>query len=372
MGDRKFDIDADIARAHGPPAALYHDPAWFDVQREMVFPRTWHFAAKAEGLEAAGRVRPFVLLEGCLDEPLLLVRDSKGELICISNVCTHRGNLVVEGEWTLDTLRCRYHGRRFHLDGTFAFMPGFDQCDHFPSNSDYLQRVAAAAWRGLVFASLRPSVQPNDIVVSLERRLAHVEITDWRSDPAATHVSEIAANWVLVMENLLDGFHVPFMHVWRRQEGDVDRVRTETHEHGSLRIEEAAPGQQALRLPEGHPDHRRRIAAYHFALFPTTLVSVYPWGMWLSVVTPLDVARTRLTSHAFVAESANAPGRSLGREAFESIFRERAEDASVIEVQQRGIRSRLYRGGRYSPVSERAVHHFHRLLASWMSGGKGV
>jgi choline monooxygenase len=30
---------------------------------------------------------------------------------------------------------------------------------------------------------------------------------------------------------------------------------------------------------------------------------------------------------------------------------------------QRGIRSRGYAGGRYSPHHERGVHHFHRLLA---------
>jgi choline monooxygenase len=30
---------------------------------------------------------------------------------------------------------------------------------------------------------------------------------------------------------------------------------------------------------------------------------------------------------------------------------------------QRGVRSRFYESGRYSPTREQGVHHFHRLLA---------
>ena len=38
------------------------------------------------------------------------------------------------------------------------------------------------------------------------------------------------------------------------------------------------------------------------------------------------------------------------------------EDDGIVEQVQRGIRSRLYERGRYSPTREQGVHHFHRLL----------
>jgi phenylpropionate dioxygenase-like ring-hydroxylating dioxygenase large terminal subunit len=38
------------------------------------------------------------------------------------------------------------------------------------------------------------------------------------------------------------------------------------------------------------------------------------------------------------------------------------EDEEIVEQVQRGIRSRLYQRGRYSPSREQGVHHFHRLL----------
>jgi len=42
------------------------------------------------------------------------------------------------------------------------------------------------------------------------------------------------------------------------------------------------------------------------------------------------------------------------------------EDEAVVESVQRGVRSRLYDRGRYSPAREGGVHHFHRLLAEFM------
>ena len=39
----------------------------------------------------------------------------------------------------------------------------------------------------------------------------------------------------------------------------------------------------------------------------------------------------------------------------------------VLSV-QRGIRSRLYSKGRYSPQHERGTHHFHRLVGACLKG----
>jgi choline monooxygenase len=42
------------------------------------------------------------------------------------------------------------------------------------------------------------------------------------------------------------------------------------------------------------------------------------------------------------------------------------EDEAVVESVQRGIRSRFYDRGRYSPTREQGAHHFHRLIAEFI------
>jgi choline monooxygenase len=50
-----------------------------------------------------------------------------------------------------------------------------------------------------------------------------------------------------------------------------------------------------------------------------------------------------------------------------SLDRVEREDEAVVEAVQRGLRSRLYSRGRYSPTREQGTHHFNRLLAEVLS-----
>src|SRR5512140_404032 len=121
-----FDIDPDIARAAAPPGWLYTDPEVHARLREAVFARSWQLVAGADLLGGPGSALPFEFVPGHLPEPLVLVRDEAGALACFSNVCTHRANLVVDAPCSgLSSLRCRYHGRRFGLDGRLRSMPEF-------------------------------------------------------------------------------------------------------------------------------------------------------------------------------------------------------------------------------------------------------
>jgi hypothetical protein len=76
----EFDVDADIRRARLPPGAFYTDPRAFAAVRERVFARSWHLVGHERELAAAGARRPFTLLPGLLDEPLLLTRAVDGGL----------------------------------------------------------------------------------------------------------------------------------------------------------------------------------------------------------------------------------------------------------------------------------------------------
>jgi choline monooxygenase len=93
------------------------------------------------------------------------------------------------------------------------------------------------------------------------------------------------------------------------------------------------------------------------------MFNVYPWGISVNAVTPLAVDRTRVTFLSFVWDAAK---REKGAGA--GLDRVEREDEAIVESVQRGVQSRLYDRGRYSPTREAGVHHFHRLLAEFMAG----
>lgn len=95
MEQERIKIEPDIRKASALPARAYSDPEVFEAARERVFARSWQFIGESDRVRTPGQVSPFILLEGCPDEPLMLTRDVGDRLHCLSNVSTHRIGLAL-------------------------------------------------------------------------------------------------------------------------------------------------------------------------------------------------------------------------------------------------------------------------------------
>ena len=361
-GFEAFTVAEDIAEARTLPARVYSDPGAFERQRERVFARSWQFVGDTDQVKVPGQVRPVTFLEGMLPEPLLLTRDADDRLHCLSNVCTHRGTLVCEGEGVLHQLRCRYHGRRFALDGRFLSMPEFDGARDFPTEADNLARLPIGTWGKLICTALDPAVPFDDYLAPVRARCGWMPLADAVLDPARSRHYHVRANWALYCDNYLEGFHIPYVHASLADALDYGEYRTELFPWSSLQVGVARGDEEVFDLPPDSPDHGRPVAAYYFWLYPNLMLNVYPWGISVNIVKPLEVGETRVTFLSYVWD----PSR-LDRGAGAGLDRVEREDESVVESVQKGVRSRLYDRGRYSPSREQGVHHFHRLLAQAMS-----
>jgi len=91
------------------------------------------------------------------------------------------------------------------------------------------------------------------------------------------------------------------------------------------------------------------------------MLNFYPWGLSINLVEPLSPARTQIRFRSYVGNAA-----ALGTGAGGALDRVEREDEAVVEAVQAGLRARLFKSGRYSPVGERGVHHFHRLIARFL------
>ncbi len=357
--ERRIEIDPDIRQARTLPSWCYRDAGLHQDVVDRVFAGSWQFAGGAEVLPAVGGVRPWQLLEGCLDEPLLFTRDAEGSLHCLSNVCTHRGRKLIDQPAACSRLRCGYHGRTFGLDGCMLGAPGFTGADLDAVRADRLPGVPHACWRGLSFVTLRGSVPLGEHLRDLDRLVGWLPWEQAIVDPGRSRSYEVAANWMLYCDNFLEGLHIGFVHPKLSRSVDMAGYRTDCFATTNVQIGTAGADDPAFDLPEGHPEQGLRIGAFYFWCFPNLMLNVYPWGCSVNVVVPLGVDRTRIDYSAYVW----AP-ELLDRGASADLDLVEREDDEVIEQVQVGIRSRSYQRGRYVPDHEAGVHHFHRLLAA--------
>ena len=348
----RFSIDPDITRAATLPGAFYCDPEVLARQRERIFARAWHLAAGVHQLETPGACVPALLGE----EPVVFTRDAAGALHCVSNVCTHRANLVVNAPCNVPSLRCRYHGRRFGLDGRFHSMPEFEGA-RLPLRRRPPAAGAVRPAGPLLFASAAPAFALDELLAPVRARVGWLRSAGAVRDPAARRDYQVASNWALYCDNYLEGFHIPFVHPALSGALDYGAYRTELYPFGTLQVGVAAAGEDAF-----DPARRRhrRIAAYYFWLFPTRC-STSTRGAYRSTWSSRSPSIARASRYqTWVWDPRGSTGAGAGLDRVEQ------EDEEVVESVQQGVRSRLYRSGRYSPSRETGVHHFHRLLARFL------
>ena len=355
---RNYEVNEDIREASTLPTSFYQDGEAFELSKDQYFANSWQFVGDINMAKVPGQVFPFEFMPGLLNEPLLLTRDTDDVIHCLSNVCTHRGMQVCEGAGNERFLRCRYHGRRFGLDGSFKSMPEFEEVCNFPSPADDLHKVPFHQWGNFLFASLSPAAPFETVFAPILERLSWLPLHEFRLDTSNSRDYLVRAHWALYVDNYLEGFHIPFVHTALNDILEYDSYETIKYDWCNLQVAEAKTDEGIFDLPTSSPDYGKRISAYYYWIFPNLMLNFYPWGLSINVIRPIGMDSTKVSFIRYVWDESK-----LGVGSGADIDRVEREDEQVVELVAKGLKSRFYHSGRFSPKREIGTHHFHRLLA---------
>lgn len=187
------------------PKAAYHDQCVFDDEMRLLFNHGFQFAALTTEL---ANDRDFVCVEHA--GLSLVVQNFKGELKAFQNVCTHRFSRIQTDERGNRPLSCRYHAWTYDKNGSPL---GTAKREDFqlPDTADLCLTAYEVAVCGIfVFVRLGygPSLrdQLGDFYAQLEEISLHIgQEIGFRSVPHA-------ANWKLLVENVLECYHCATVH----------------------------------------------------------------------------------------------------------------------------------------------------------------
>ncbi len=359
---RSLEMDKNISTAKTLSTDFYLQREYYEASKEKIFSKTWQFVADTDQVKEGGWVTPVQFLEHIINEPLILSRDKGGKLHCLSNVCTHRGNLLVERPCKINDIRCKYHGRRFGLNGEFQSMPEFKEVKNFPTKDDDLTAVPFFEWNKWIFTSLQPILSAEELFGPMMKRVGWMPLDDFKIRPDLSKDYLVTSNWALYCENYLEGFHIPFVHAGLNATIDYNSYSIELDKYSSLQVGIAKEGELIFDLPEESPDFGKKIAGYYFWVFPNMMFNFYPWGLSINVVYPMDVDKCKVSFLSYVWDESK-----LRQGAGSNLHKVEMEDEDIVQNVQKGIRSRFYKHGRYSVKQEKGTHHFHCLISDFMN-----
>lgn len=351
---------APIQKASTIHTDFYTKDQYFEQSKEDIFASSWQYAVDIDQLVRPGDTYPFMHLKNYLDEPLLFTRDSADQLHCMSNVCTHRGKIIVEESANTQMLSCGYHGRCFRLDGSFKSMPGFENAENFPTESDNLSKVSFEQWAKMLYVSLDPKHSFEDIFKPMMDRIAWLPLDTLQHEASDSKDYVVNGHWALYVENYLEGFHVPFVHEKLGSRLSYDEYGYEVFPFCNLQMGIAKDGETTFDIPMGAEDYGKKVHAFYFWVYPNMMFNFYPWGLSTNMIDPIDKDLTLVRFRTYLYENSEHDWRDHALHITE------LEDEAIVESVQQGVKSRFYNAGRYSPSMEKCVHHFHRLLRDAM------
>ena len=77
---------------NGLPSKAYTEKKYWEKECKSVFVNNWVFVGFAHELKNIGDVIPITVAE----QPILIVKNSKGDIVAYHNVCSHRCLILVD------------------------------------------------------------------------------------------------------------------------------------------------------------------------------------------------------------------------------------------------------------------------------------
>ncbi len=349
-----------IKHAETLPASFYSNPVFWEKTLEHGFFNNWQFIGRARDLLQENNLYPFYIVQ----EPILLTRTDDGAIHCVSNVCTHRGFVMINEPVSLPKITCAYHGRRFGLDGQFEYMPEFEQAADFPRQCDNLTQLPLKEWHGFLFTSVLNQPDLDRALAFMDERIGFLPVSDYKFSKKYSKTHTVNAHWALYCDNYLEGFHIPFVHEDLNAVLDYGNYETLCDGNVVLQTGYGKEGEPCFDLPDGHIDFGKTVSAYYFWLYPNMMFNFYPWGVSVNVVRPVTKDLTKVDFITYIGDMESY----ITNNAFEATDKVEDEDEIVVEQVNIGVKSKLYKTGRFSPRREKGVYHFHSILKNIITG----
>jgi choline monooxygenase len=353
-------IDADIARAWSLPAPYYVDPAIAAEEKDRIFGRSWQVIGHGDRVAKPGDYFTAQLV----DEPLLIVRGTDGELRAFFNVCRHRAGPPAEGCGSRKLFRCIYHGWTYNLDGSLNHATEVEGVEGFKAEDFALVPVRCEEWLNLVFVNLDRNAAP--LIPSLGNLPQQAERFPFQTMKLfERRTYDMKCNWKTYVDNYLEGYHLPTVHPGLNRELDFNAYTVEPYAHHVRQWSPIRGSQPGDATPRRYQEARENLTTDYFWAFPNWMLNCYPDNVSLNIVLPVGPERSVAVFEWYL------PEKDLGSEAAKASVRFsdeiQLEDISICEAVQKNLRSRSYQRGRFSVKQEKGVHAFHRMYAEAMT-----
>ncbi len=201
------------------PYRVYQDQDLATAEQQRIFEgATWNYLCLEAELPQPGDFRTTFL--GRM--PVVVARDTDGEIYAFENRCSHRGALIVlEDSGHATDFQCVYHAWRYDCQGNLkgiAFQNGVNgqggMDPSFCMKSHSPRKLRTAVYCGLVFGSASEDVPDLEDYLGPEIARGIARVLHKPVEVLGRFKQALPNNWKLYVENVRDTYHASLLHVF--------------------------------------------------------------------------------------------------------------------------------------------------------------
>ncbi|MEM5518341.1 aromatic ring-hydroxylating dioxygenase subunit alpha [Henriciella sp. AS95] len=303
------------------PASYFLSEDHYQLEQEKIFRRQPVPLAPSSAIPANGSI---LALDG-YGVPVLLTRDKQGVLRAFLNACTHKGALLHEGcgAKKAGSVTCPYHAWTFGLDGAVRGVPREETYADFEKSERPLRELPSLEAGGIIWGILNPDSEGDFSAVNQQisddfdcLKLPGMHMYGYRR-------FELEANWKLVMEPFLEGYHVQRLHVKSIGPLGMDMFADVVGVQERFGRDIRQTSGRGDFTPEviNMPDlNIRKYVTHAYNLFPNTVVITSPYYTSVMIIMPRGAGKSSVDYYMLTdSKPDNAKAEELYAKSYEVI-----------------------------------------------------
>ena len=344
------------------PYALYSDAQVPEQEQEKIF-RRYPVPVTLSALLEPGSV---VACDG-YGVPLLVSRTREGTVRAFINACQHKGSKLVEdcAVRKQGRLTCPYHAWTYGIDGKLIGIARSEAFENVDKADRGLAELEAREWGGVIYVQLDRDVAPDWSNLSTEVADDFEALGIPGAHVYGRKTFDLKANWKVVLEPFLEGYHVQRLHAASIGDNFQDAPNIVDMFGPNIRQVSGRIGYLPEMLDEDPEANVHKLVTHAYTAFPNCVVVTSQYYTSVMILMPRDVDRTVVEYFMITPEVASTPkaedvfGRSF--ELILSVFG--GEDFRAAEISQEGLAAGVPEETIYCGLETNIVRYYEALEA---------
>lgn len=344
------------------PNAIFTGRERFDLEQEKIF-RRYPVPVTVSALLEPGSI----VANDSYGFPMLVSRTRDGTIKAFVNACQHKGSKIIEdcAVHKQGRVTCPYHAWTYGIDGKLIGVSRSEAFQGLDKSQRGLVELEAREWGGIVYVQLNRDIPADWSNLSQQVADDFTAIGIPSAHVYGRKSFDLKANWKVVLEPFLEGYHVQRLHAASIGDKFQDAPNIVDMFGPNIRQVSGRIGYVPEMLDEDAAANVHKLVTHAYTAFPNCVVVTSQYYTSVMLLMPRGPDRTTVEYFMLTPEAASTPkAEEVFARSYElilSVFG--GEDFRAAEISQQGLNAGVPEETVYCGLETNIVRYYEAIEA---------